>query len=97
MKEIESHLSTIVNLIFSPGLSRKGMKMKNLWKILGPPIIDSHFSMQVQSKGGVRSVKLEWMIPVGCDFSGFFVEFLGFLVELVSASSSSFVCKEACL
>jgi hypothetical protein len=30
---------------------------------------------------------IEWMIPVGCDFSGFFVEFLGYLVELVRAST----------
>ena len=31
----------------------------------------------------VGMIDLEWMVPVGCDFSGFFVEFLGYAVELV--------------
>jgi hypothetical protein len=47
--------------------------------------------MLEQEKQNLSSIELEWRIPVGCDFSGFFVEFLGYLVELVSASSSHFV------
>ena len=31
-----------------------------------------------------RGLKVEWILPVGCDFSGFFVELLGYIVELNS-------------
>ena len=72
------------------------MIMKS-YKIPGSPLIDSHFSILDQAKGGLSSIKLEWRVPIGCDFSGFFVEFLGYLVELVSASASHIVCKEVCL
>ena len=35
-------------------------------------------------KKAQRGLKVEWILPVVCDFSGFFVELLGYIVELNS-------------
>ena len=42
----------------------------------------------------LQNVTILWSLPIGCDFSGFFVEMRGYIVELVSCEFSCNIVLE---